>query len=68
MTVEHGGPELYGSWAAKLGPDPLREDADKEVCDAVMCISICYTALLCRSIVACRRVVCSACANCVGLS
>jgi hypothetical protein len=31
MTVEYGGLSLYRSCAAKLGPDPLREDADKEV-------------------------------------
>ena len=31
MTVEHGGMELYHEKIAKLGPDPLREDADKEV-------------------------------------
>ena len=30
MTVEHGGPELYERLRAKLGPDPLREDADCE--------------------------------------
>ncbi len=31
MTVAHGGLPLYASKAAQLGPDPLREDADKEV-------------------------------------
>lgn len=31
MTVEHGSLELYQAAIRKLGPDPLREDADKEV-------------------------------------
>ncbi|GFH23629.1 uncharacterized protein HaLaN_21269, partial [Haematococcus lacustris] len=31
MTVDWGGLDLYSHWAAQLGPDPLREDADKEV-------------------------------------
>lgn len=31
MTVAGGGPALYVKKAAALGPDPLREDADKEV-------------------------------------
>jgi formamidopyrimidine-DNA glycosylase len=30
MTVEHGGPGLLAAALAALGPDPLREDADKE--------------------------------------
>mmetsp|Transcript_35006 Transcript_35006/g.88202 ORF Transcript_35006/g.88202 Transcript_35006/m.88202 type:complete len:347 (+) Transcript_35006:63-1103(+) len=31
MTVQHGAPAaLYATLAAKLGPDPLREDADPE--------------------------------------
>ena len=31
MTVAHGpAPDLFNEKAAKLGPDPLREDADKE--------------------------------------
>ncbi|BDA51318.1 probable endonuclease 8 1 at N-terminal half [Coccomyxa sp. Obi] len=30
MIVQHGGMELYEEKLAKLGPDPLREDADKE--------------------------------------
>ncbi|GLI68206.1 hypothetical protein VaNZ11_012540 [Volvox africanus] len=31
MTVSHGSLALYKSKAAQLGPDPLREDADKEL-------------------------------------
>ena len=31
MTVEMGGVGLFDEWEAKLGPDPLREDADAEV-------------------------------------
>lgn len=31
MTVAHGGIDMYHDKASKLGPDPLREDADKEV-------------------------------------
>ncbi|EFJ45860.1 hypothetical protein VOLCADRAFT_118227 [Volvox carteri f. nagariensis] len=31
MTVTHGSLELYTRKAAQLGPDPLREDADKEL-------------------------------------
>ncbi|GIL52279.1 hypothetical protein Vafri_8173 [Volvox africanus] len=31
MTVTHGSLALYKSKAAQLGPDPLREDADKEL-------------------------------------
>ncbi|GAX84584.1 hypothetical protein CEUSTIGMA_g12005.t1 [Chlamydomonas eustigma] len=32
MTLDHGpSPSFYHEKAAKLGPDPLREDADKEV-------------------------------------
>lgn len=31
MTCEHGGPELFANGQARLGPDPLREDADPEV-------------------------------------
>ncbi len=31
MTVDHGSLELYRRKATALGPDPLREDADKEV-------------------------------------
>ncbi|KAK9842012.1 hypothetical protein WJX81_004236 [Elliptochloris bilobata] len=31
MTVAHGGLALYDKLTAKLGPDPLREDADGEV-------------------------------------
>jgi len=31
MTVEMGGECLFRQWEAKLGPDPLREDADAEV-------------------------------------
>ncbi|KAI8465749.1 MAG: hypothetical protein J3K34DRAFT_435962, partial [Monoraphidium minutum] len=31
MTVAHGGLELYESKSSKLGPDPLREDADPEL-------------------------------------
>lgn len=30
MTCVHGGPDLYESKYNALGPDPLREDADKE--------------------------------------
>ncbi|KAK9845072.1 hypothetical protein WJX74_010237 [Apatococcus lobatus] len=30
MTVAHGGMDLYEARKAKLGPDPLREDADVE--------------------------------------
>ncbi|CAL8466327.1 g5863 [Coccomyxa elongata] len=30
MIVQHGSMELYEEKLAKLGPDPLREDADKE--------------------------------------
>lgn len=30
MTCVHGGLELWESKYAALGPDPLREDADKE--------------------------------------
>jgi hypothetical protein len=30
MTCVHGGPDLYESKYKLLGPDPLREDADKE--------------------------------------
>ncbi len=30
MTCVHGGPDLYESKYKALGPDPLREDADKE--------------------------------------
>ncbi len=30
MTVAHGpSPDLYDEKSAKLGPDPLREDADQ---------------------------------------
>ncbi|GLC40886.1 bubble DNA binding [Pleodorina starrii] len=31
MTVTHGSLALYATKAAQLGPDPLREDADKEL-------------------------------------
>ncbi|KAK9868369.1 hypothetical protein WJX84_004801 [Apatococcus fuscideae] len=31
MTVAHGGMDLYEARKAKLGPDPLREDADAEL-------------------------------------
>ena len=31
MTVQHGGIELYEARRAKLGADPLRDDADPEV-------------------------------------
>lgn len=31
MTVQHGGLGLYHEKASKLGPDPLREDADVEL-------------------------------------
>ncbi|PNH01897.1 hypothetical protein TSOC_012173 [Tetrabaena socialis] len=31
MTVDHGALDFYESKAALLGPDPLREDADKEL-------------------------------------
>ena len=31
MTVDHGGPDLYASKVSKLGPDPLRDDADAEL-------------------------------------
>eukprot|EP00983_Pelagomonas_calceolata_P130349 1161677-Pelagomonas_calceolata.AAC.5 len=30
MTVEMGSEALFKEWEAKLGPDPLREDADRE--------------------------------------
>jgi len=30
MTVEHGNLQQYDIWASKLGPDPLRPDADFE--------------------------------------
>ncbi len=30
MTVAHGPLSLYHDKISKLGPDPLREDADKE--------------------------------------
>jgi hypothetical protein len=30
MTVEHGNLEQYKIWSSKLGPDPLRPDADFE--------------------------------------
>jgi endonuclease VIII len=30
MTCLHGGPELYEAKSAQLGPDPLRDDADRE--------------------------------------
>ncbi|KAK9902765.1 hypothetical protein WJX75_005429 [Coccomyxa subellipsoidea] len=36
MIVQHGGLDLYEEKVAKLGPDPLREDADKERLWAVM--------------------------------
>ena len=35
MTVAYGGLSLYAAKSAQLGPDPLREDADKEVRAAV---------------------------------
>ncbi|CAK0783892.1 hypothetical protein CVIRNUC_007092 [Coccomyxa viridis] len=31
MIVQHGGLDLYDEKRGKLGPDPLREDADKEL-------------------------------------
>ena len=31
MTVDYGGPELFQTKRAQLGPDPLREDADGEL-------------------------------------
>ncbi len=40
MTVEHGSVDLYLSAIQKLGPDPLREDADKEV-SACVCVCVC---------------------------
>lgn len=32
MTVNHGTKAYYDQKITLLGPDPLREDADKEVC------------------------------------
>eukprot|EP00741_Cyanophora_paradoxa_P005964 tig00000955_g5782.t1 len=31
MTCQHGGPEFYEEQRRRLGPDPLRDDADKEL-------------------------------------
>ncbi|KAI9007683.1 DNA glycosylase [Hyaloraphidium curvatum] len=30
QTLDHGGIAFFDAWSEKLGPDPLREDADKE--------------------------------------